>query len=100
MKTYTLCGSMRFAQQMRRIAYELETQNGWNILQCVYDPPGGAPDGAALDRLVRAHLCKIDLSDGIYVVNPGGYVGQAVRREIAYAQAAHKEVLYLCPPAT
>lgn len=55
--------------------------------------------GAALDRLVRAHLRKIDLSDGIYVVNPGGYVGQAVRREIAYAQAAHKEVLYLCPPA-
>ena len=53
-----------------------------------------------LDRLVRAHLRKIDLSDGIYVVNPDGYVGQAVRREIAYAQAAHKEVLYLCPPAT
>ena len=53
-----------------------------------------------LDRLVRAHLRKIDLSDGIYVLNPGGYVGQAVRREIAYAQAAHKEVLYLCPPAT
>ena len=36
MKTYTLCGSMRFEKEMQEVAYYLETQKGYNILQCVY----------------------------------------------------------------
>ena len=36
MKTYTLCGSMRFEKEMREVAYYLETQKGYSILQCVY----------------------------------------------------------------
>ena len=36
MKTYTICGSMRFSKQMQEIAFYLETQKGFNILQCVY----------------------------------------------------------------
>ncbi len=35
MKTYTICGSMRFAEKMQEISYYLETQKGYNILQCV-----------------------------------------------------------------
>lgn len=34
---------------------------------------------------------------GIYVVNIGGYIGQAVRNEIEYAQKHNKEVVYHCP---
>lgn len=49
-------------------------------------------DKAALDDL---HLRKIDLSDEIFVVNPGGYVGASTRREIAYARAAGKPVRFL-----
>ena len=36
MKSYTICGSMRFDNEMKNIAYELETGKGYNILQCVY----------------------------------------------------------------
>ena len=36
MKTYTICGSMRFAEDMKKIAYDLEISKGYNILQCVY----------------------------------------------------------------
>ena len=36
MKTYTICGSMRFAEDMKKIAYDLEVSKGYNILQCVY----------------------------------------------------------------
>ena len=36
MKTYTICGSMRFEQEMKEIAFFLETQKGFNILQCIY----------------------------------------------------------------
>ena len=34
MKTYTLCGSMRFEKEMKEIACLLETQHCFNILQC------------------------------------------------------------------
>lgn len=94
MKTYTICGSMRFAAQMQAVALRLEAEQGWNILQCVYDDPVAPLTPVQLQRVVAAHYRKIDLSDGIYVVNPGGYLGEAVRSEIAYAHAHGKEVLY------
>ncbi|WP_235201241.1 hypothetical protein [Microbacterium sp. CH12i] len=46
---------------------------------------------AVLDAL---HLRKIDLSDRVLVVNPGGYIGESTSREIAYAQAAGKPVSF------
>ena len=33
MKVVTICGSMRFASEMQKIATELETNNGW----CVFN---------------------------------------------------------------
>lgn len=94
MKTYTICGSMRFAAEMREIAWRLETERGWNILQCTYDPPETALTTEQVARLVAAHDRKIQLSDGIYVVNIGGYIGNAVRREIRLAQELGKEIIY------
>ena len=93
MKTLTICGSMRFEKRMRELAYTLETEQGYNILQCIYSSDAELSK-EQLDRLVAAHYRKIDLSDGIYVVNPGGYIGESVRREIAYALSKGKEVLY------
>jgi hypothetical protein len=43
------------------------------------------------------HLHKIDLADRVLVVNPGGYVGDSTRREIAYAQAVGKPVTFTGP---
>ena len=93
MKTLTICGSMRFAEDMQSIAFDLETRHGFNVLQCVYG------DGSHLTTdqraaLSRAHYQKIDLSDGIYVVDIGGYVGQSTQKEIDYARAQGKEVLF------
>lgn len=36
------------------------------------------------------------MSDGIYVVNIDGYIGQAVRNEIEYARKHNKEIIYHC----
>lgn len=96
MKTYTLCGSMRFAKDMQKIAYDLETCKGYNILQCVIVEESVTPTEEALSKLADAHFRKIDLSDGIYVANIGGYIGESVRKEIAYAERLGKEVLYHC----
>ena len=98
MKTYTICGSMRFEKEMREIACHLETKMGFNILQCTYSANKVlTADEAA--GIVRSHYRKIDLSDGIYVVNIGGYMGNSVKEEIAYAQKAGKEILYHEPVA-
>ncbi len=43
------------------------------------------------------HLAKIDLADGIYVINPGGYIGDSTKREIDYAKRTGKRIEYLCP---
>lgn len=94
MKTYTICGSMRFEKDMKEIAYELEVCKGYNILQCVYCKENVVPTEEELLRLSDAHYRKIDLSDGIYVVNMDDYIGESVKKEIEYAEKHGKEVLY------
>lgn len=96
MKTYTICGSMRFGEDMKKIAYDLETSEGYNILQCVYCEENVIPTEEELLKLADAHYRKIDLSDGIYVVNIDGYIGASVKKEIEYAEKRGKEVLYHC----
>lgn len=96
MKTYTICGSMRFDKEMRKIAYELEISKGYNILQCVYCVENVVPTKEDLLHLANAHYSKIDLSDGIYVVNIDGYIGESVKKEIEYAKKHDKEILYHC----
>ena len=82
MKTVTICGSMRFSEEMREIAWDLETRHGMNVLQCVYGPPGAKLSREMLDRLEAAHYRKIDLSEAVYVVDIGGYIGQSVTGDV------------------
>lgn len=96
MRTYTICGSMKFEKEMQEIAFYLETKKGWNIIQCVYNVTNSEISLDELDVLAKSHYAKIDISDGIYVVNIGGYIGESVSKEIEYAQENGKEVLYHC----
>ena len=96
MKTYTLCGSMRFEKEMKEVAYYLETQKKYNILQCVYIVEGNNPTASDLKTLELAHYKKIDIRDGIYVLNIDGYIGESVCKEIEYAKLRGKEVIYHC----
>lgn len=38
---------------------------------------------------------KIDMSDEIYVINLGGYIGESTKAEIEYAKAKGKKISYL-----
>ncbi len=93
----TLCGSMKFSQEMMRLAWELELKEGYAVIQCVYN--AGGQSGAALDveLLSRIHRKKIAISDAIYVVNVGGYIGDSTKAEMAYAKALGKTILSLEP---
>lgn len=94
MKVITLCGSMKFEKEMKRIALFLETKYSACILQCVYNEDQQALQKNEVDVLIAAHFKKIELSDAIYVVDIHGYIGEQVKREIAFAREMGKEVLY------
>lgn len=89
-----ICGSTRFTEEMRAANREL------TFAGVIVVAPGEADElvteeqKTALDAL---HLRKIDLADRVLVVNPGGYVGQSTRREIAYADATGTPVSFTDP---
>jgi hypothetical protein len=96
-RVVVLCGSTRFRDEMGDVN-RTETLAG----RIVVAPGVFAHSGdsitdeqkAALDAL---HLRKIDLADQVIVVNPGGYIGDSTRAEIAYAERTGKPVRYLEP---
>ena len=91
MKVVTLCGSMRFSNEMMKIALDLELNHEYVVLQCSYNI-----DNIEInpEKLGNSHMKKIDMSDAIYVVNINDYIGESVRSEIKYATEAGKEVIY------
>ena len=100
-KVVTLCGSTRFEAEFAEVNQRL-TMEGCVVLSLgmfrLPDLPGHdwAADGSDLRaRLGRVHFQKIRMADEVYVVDPGGYVGESARREIAYAESLGKPVRYL-----
>lgn len=110
MKVITLCGSTRFPDAFALANMHLSLMGHIVIglgMQGHADEPRGArfltsdgdeskPEKQGLDQL---HFRKIDHSDGIYVVNIGGYVGPSTRREIAHARKTGKTVEWMFPDA-
>ena len=93
-KVVTICGSMRYAKNMQKIASDLEKQHGWCVIQCVYDIDKNTTTEAEMENIVNAHWKKIDISDAVYVVNIDGYIGSSTTNEINYAKAKGKEIIY------
>jgi hypothetical protein len=56
-----------------------------------------SPTPEQKDVLDALHMRKIDLADRVLIVNPGGYIGESTRREIAYAQASGKPITFTDP---
>lgn len=94
MEIVTICGSMKFSTEMKKVAFELESTYGYNVLQCVYNELNKEIDSEMFEKLKRAHYSKIDLSDIIYVVDVDGYIGESVKNEIEYAKNHHKKILF------
>lgn len=81
----TICGSMRFFDQMLQVAAD-ETAKGNIVLApfSVVAPEG--QDGEFKAMLDRLHFAKIDMSEQIVVVtNQHGYIGDSTRREMGCA---------------
>jgi predicted phosphodiesterase len=89
----TLCGSVRFAAE-HLAAHRRLSLEGRLVLLPALPVPGEDLSTADVEMLAGLHRRKIDMSDRIHIVNPGGYVGPSTASEIVYAQAAGKQVTY------
>lgn len=96
-KVIAICGSMKFMDKIQEMAERLELEQGCVVLSMVPHVLNRDLTEAEKELLGQLHLEKIDLADGIFAVNVGGYIGQAVKKEIEYAKAKGKEILYLEP---
>lgn len=93
-KVVTICGSMKFAEEMKQIAWKLEAEQGFSVIQCVYNEQNETISDDAQKRLAAAHYKKIDICDAIYIVDIGGYIGTSVAAEISYAEENGKELIF------
>ena len=100
-KVITLCGSTKFEAEFAEVNQRL-TMEGCVVISLgmfsLPDLPGydWTADSLGLKaRLGGVHFQKIRMADEVFIVDPGGYLGESTRREIAYAESLGKPVRYL-----
>lgn len=103
-KIVTLCGSTKFKKEFLEIQKKLTLQGYIVISVGLFGHSGDNEVWENMDEgtvtktksmLDDMYKRKIDLSDMIYVINVGGYIGESTRSEIEYAISTGKEVHYL-----
>lgn len=95
-KVITICGSLKFRDKLMEVSERLELE-GNCVISVIYST---SDDKDSLSEeematIIKLHKQKIRMCDAIYVVNVGGYIGDSVKKEIAYAKSLNKEIMYL-----
>jgi len=98
-RVVTLCGSTRFKDAFMEAQKRLTLAGNIVISVGLFGHSGDNEvwTEGTKEMLDNMHKRKIDMSDGIYVINVGGYIGESTRSEIDYATKNGKTVEYLEP---
>ena len=98
-KVVTLCGSTRFKEQFLEAQKQLSLEGYIVSSVGLFGHSGDVEvwQPGMKEMLDANHLRKIDMSDGIYVINVDGYIGESTKREIEYAFVNGKFIRYLEP---
>ena len=91
-KVVVLCGSTRFESEFRQVAANFTMDGMVVLMPNVFNTHGANAKTAEKEALDELHKRKIDMADSVFVVNPGGYIGDSTRSEIAYAILHSKPV--------
>ena len=91
----TLCGSTRFRAQFEEMNKKLTLEGHVVLSVGVFGHFGDKITEHEKNMLDMIHKKKIDMSDAIYVLNVGGYIGESTWSEIEYAKQHNKKVFYL-----
>ena len=96
-KVITLCGSTRFKEEFLAEQKRLTLEGNIVISVGLFGHAGDEEvwKEGVKEMLDDMHKAKIDMADEIFVINPGGYIGNSTKSEIDYALAAGKGVKYL-----
>ena len=103
-KVITLCGSTRFKNEFMEAQKKLTLAGNIVISVGLFGHSGDNEVWEGMDEdtltatkimLDDMHKRKIDMSDEIFVINVGGYIGSSTRSEIEYAISTGKAVRYL-----
>ncbi len=96
MKIITICGSLKFKNEIIKVAMKMELE-GNVVLTPIFPINDNKEDFTEeqLNMLGKMHKEKIKLSDAILVVNINGYIGNSTKNEIEYAKSLNKEIIYL-----
>jgi hypothetical protein len=103
-RVITLCGSTRFKDEFLEAQKRLTLEGNIVISVGLFGHSGDNEvwenmEEGTLTRMKEMlddmHKRKIDMSDEIYVINVGGYIGTSTKSEIEYAEATGKAVRYL-----
>jgi hypothetical protein len=95
-KVITLCGSTKFEADFAEVNQRLTMEGcvvislGMFRLPDLPDYDWTADSSDLRGRLGGLHFQKIRMADEVYIVDPGGYVDEPTRREIAYAESLGK----------
>ena len=94
MKIVTLCGSLKFKNEMMTVAEKMALE-GYCILTPAYPVSENIErTKEQLIKLKEAHFKRIESSDAILVVNINNYIGDSTKLEIDYAKKSGKEIIY------
>ena len=94
-KIVCICGSTRFEKEILKHAARLTLEGYIVLMPNVFTFTGYPIDPPQKIKLDAIHLNKIGLSDEIFVVNCGGYIGKSTTREIEHAKQLGKKINYL-----
>lgn len=94
MKIITICGSLKYKNEMMAISEEMALK-GNCILTPVYPVlEKYERTEEQLLKLKEAHFKRIELSDAILVIDINNYIGESTNLEIEYAKKLNKEIIY------
>lgn len=100
----TLCGSTRFKNEFIEVQKRLTLEGNIVISVGLFGHSGDSEVWENMDERILTktkemlddmHKRKIDMSDEIFVINVGGYIGDSTCSEIEYAKAHGKKIRYL-----
>jgi hypothetical protein len=103
-RVITLCGSTRFKDAFLEAQKRLTLEGNIVLTVGLFGHSGDNEvwEGMSEDTKTKTklmlddmHKRKIDMSDEIFVINVGSYIGESTRSEIEYALKTGKAVKYL-----
>lgn len=93
----TLCGSTKFKDEFIEMQKILTLQGNIVLTVGLFGHSGDNEvwELGVKEKMDDMHKQRIDMSDEIFVINVGGYIGESTKAEIEYARSKGKRIAYL-----